>query len=300
MPTTPVRLFTRSNRSLAPAALLICALLCGLVAPAAARPASPAPSDEAYCDEACQWALQQQQENAITRTSFYDAPDPLPDSAMGTLLRHEPGTGYDRVSAEMSITRILYVSADSAGQPVAAAGVVLTPTSRPPRGGWPVILHAHGASGMGRECAPSLMRDLYHGDQIERFVEQGWAVVAPDYAGLGTDGRHELGNKIAAANDLLSALEAARHAVPGLRSDWLFWGHSQGGAAVLAAAEIEKVVLARLDRLAHPDRAVVEAEPPPGRAPLQHGHVPPVGIDVEVVGIQVPDDDLLLHAAASQ
>jgi hypothetical protein len=31
--------------------------------------------------------------------------------------------------------------------------------------------------------------------------------------------------------------------------------------------------------------------------PLQHGHVPPVGIDVEVVGIQVPDDDL--HAAAS-
>ena len=35
------------------------------------------------------------------------------------------------------------------------------------------------------------MRDLYHGDQMLRFVEMGWAVVAPDYAGLGTNGRVE-------------------------------------------------------------------------------------------------------------
>ncbi|NED97211.1 hypothetical protein G1H11_18080 [Phytoactinopolyspora alkaliphila] len=232
----PMTLMPR--RPFAAIALLVGALLCGLAAPAAARPMPAPPSDDdAYCDEACQWALQQQHENAITRTSFYDPPDPLPDTTMGTLLRQEPGTGYDRVSVEMAITRILYVSADSAGRPVAAAGVVLTPTGEPPRGGWPVILHAHGVSGMGQACAPSLMRDLYHGDQIERFVEQGWAVVAPDYAGLGTDGRHEVGNKAAAANDVLSALEAARRAVPGLHKDWILWGHSQGGAAVLASAE---------------------------------------------------------------
>jgi alpha-beta hydrolase superfamily lysophospholipase len=81
------------------------------------------------------------------------------------------------------------------------------------------------------------MRDLYHGDQIARFVDQGWVVVAPDYAGLGTDGRHALGNKVAATNDVLGALRAARQAMPDLSPEWMLWGHSQGGAAVLATAE---------------------------------------------------------------
>ena len=74
------------------------------------------------------------------------------------------------------------------------------------------MVDAHGASGIGRDCAPSLMRDLYHGNQMMQFVERGFAVVAPDYAGLGTDGRQEIVNKTAESNDVIYAQRAARRA----------------------------------------------------------------------------------------
>jgi alpha-beta hydrolase superfamily lysophospholipase len=81
------------------------------------------------------------------------------------------------------------------------------------------------------------MKDLYHGDQISQFLKQGYAVVAPDYAGLGTDGRPEFINKTAEAEDIVGAVRAARQAVPGLSRDWVLWGHSQGGGAALGFAE---------------------------------------------------------------
>jgi alpha-beta hydrolase superfamily lysophospholipase len=224
-------------RHAVPAALVAGSLLSGFVTPTVADPPPASDTNEVECDEQCQWAWWQQRQNAVPRTEFYDPPSTLPPPTAGTLIRHEPAAEYVVEGGPMVATRVLYRSADSSGEAVAASGVVLVPTGEPPADGWPVILHAHGVSGIGRECAPSLMRDLYHGDQIARFVEQGWAVVAPDYAGLGTDGRHELLNKSAAANDLLGALRAAYEVVPELSSDWLLWGHSQGGAAVLATAE---------------------------------------------------------------
>ncbi|MEU8222488.1 alpha/beta fold hydrolase [Kribbella sp. NPDC048915] len=84
------------------------------------------------------------------------------------------------------------------------------------------------------------MRDLYHGDQMMKFVRAGFAVVAPDYAGLGTDGRHELGNKVAGSNDVLHAISAARTAVPHLSRRWVLWGHSQGGGIGLAVGEVQR------------------------------------------------------------
>jgi len=184
------------------------------------------------CDQACQVeaAWQQQHQNALPRTAFYDAPDPLPWAPAGTLIRRAPAD-YTVGRA----TRILYHSRTSAGRDVAASGVVLAPAGDPPRGGWPVVVDAHGTSGIARDCAPSLMKDLYHGDQMTRFVEQGYAVVAPDYAGLGTTGRQEALNKTAEANDLLYALRASRGL--GLSHRWLVWGHSQGGGATLGLAE---------------------------------------------------------------
>jgi hypothetical protein len=76
-------------------------------------------------------------------------------------------------------------------------------------------------------------------------------------------------------------------------------GRHQRLLAVLAAAHVEEVVLARRDRVAEVDRPVLEADPAPGRASLQDGDVAAVRVDVEVVGVQVADDDLqALHAAA--
>ncbi|MBB6347079.1 alpha-beta hydrolase superfamily lysophospholipase [Nonomuraea muscovyensis] len=203
----------------------------------AAASTTPASADLAYCDQQCQWQWDQQQQNALPRTDFYDAPDPLQPAPAGTLIRQQDTSEFRVAGAPVTATRILYHSRTSAGRDVAASGVVLVPAGTAPASGWPVVVNAHGTSGSGVNCAPSLMRDLYHGDQMMQFVERGWAVVAPDYAGLGTTGQDEFLNKTAESNDLINAARAARQALPGLSDQWVLWGHSQGGGAALGVAE---------------------------------------------------------------
>lgn len=201
-------------------------------------PAAGAHADD--CDQACQidWAWTAQRQNSLPRTPFYDAPSPLPWAPVGALIRAETTSDYFVANKPVKAVRVLYHSRTSRGRDVAVSGVALVPQDRPrPAGGWHVVVDAHGASGIGVDCAPSLMRDLYHGDQILRFLEQGYVVVAPDYAGLGTTGRPELVNKTAEAEDIAGAVRSARQAVPGLSGDWVLWGHSQGGGAALGFAE---------------------------------------------------------------
>jgi pimeloyl-ACP methyl ester carboxylesterase len=84
------------------------------------------------------------------------------------------------------------------------------------------------------------MRDLEYADEgLKAMLANGFAVVAPDYAGLGTPGAHEYDNKIAQANDVLYAVPAARSAVSALGVRWVAIGHSQGGSAVWGVAELE-------------------------------------------------------------
>jgi alpha-beta hydrolase superfamily lysophospholipase len=199
--------------------------------------AAPAGAAATGCDQACQdqWAWQRQ--DALPRTSFYDGPRPLPWAAPGALIRSQRTTEY---AVPAAATRMLYHSRTSAGRDVAASGVVLVPPGTPPKTGWPVVVDAHGSSGIGQACAPSLMRDLYHGDQMTRLLQSGWAVVAPDYAGLGTTGRPEFLNRTGEADDVIDSMRAARQARLGLSSRWVLWGHSQGGGAALAVAERQR------------------------------------------------------------
>jgi hypothetical protein len=71
------------------------------------------------------------------------------------------------------------------------------------------------------------------------MLRAGFAVVATDYHGLGTEGPHEYLDKIAQANDVVTAIPAARHAVPALGRKWVVDGHSQGGRAAWGVAEWE-------------------------------------------------------------
>jgi len=68
--------------------------------------------------------------------------------------------------------------------------------------------------------------------------------------------------------------------------------------AVLAAADVEEVVLAGIERLSNRDGSHVELVTAPRRAPRQDRDVAAVRVDVQVVRVQMPDDDL--HAARSQ
>jgi hypothetical protein len=171
-------------------------------------------------------------------TKFYDAPTPLPPGKPGTLIRSEPSDEYD-LSADFSATRILYHSRSGSGVDVAASGVVLIPEGRPPAGGWPVIAWAHGFIGAARSCAPSLMPNLGSGPFLSMYITQGYAVVAADYAGLGTNVRNAVMDIPSNAADVINSIAAARAAAPQLGPKWVALGRSEGGWAVVAAAEME-------------------------------------------------------------
>lgn len=175
-------------------------------------------------------------------TSFYDTPHPLPAGKAGELIRSVAFDDYDLPYA-VSAVRILYHSRSATGEDVASSGVVLFPTdAKPPAGGWPVIAWAHGATGVARTCAPSLMRNLGHGPFFSMYVNLGYAVVAADYTGLGTRFRNAFLDGQSNADDVINSIAAARAAVPQLGSRWIVMGEAEGGLAALAVAEKESQI----------------------------------------------------------
>lgn len=171
-------------------------------------------------------------------TRFYDVPNPLPHGNPGDLIRAQPFSSYD-LPIEVSATRILYHSRTATGGDIPVSGVVLTPAGKAPPGGWPVIAWAHGFTGLARQCAPSLMRNLEHGPFLSMYVKLGYAVVATDYAGLGVAAPSASIDTISHATDLLYSFVAARAALPQLGSKWIALGEAEGALAVAALAELQ-------------------------------------------------------------
>lgn len=185
--------------------------------------------------------------NALPRSRFYDT-ESLPEGKPGDLIRTEECADYlfpytpalPSVALGIKVVRFLYYSRQVSGKLVPASGVILTPYGRPPEGGWPVVVWAHGTSGVGRRRAPSLMKDIYYSWASPlAWTMLGYAVVAPDYAGLGTSVPHEYLAGPAQAQDVIHAVPAARKAVKELGVRWLAIGHSQGGLAVMTVAEMQ-------------------------------------------------------------
>ncbi|MEM6583890.1 MAG: alpha/beta fold hydrolase, partial [Pseudomonadota bacterium] len=109
-----------------------------------------------------------------------------------------------------------------------------------PEGGWPLVVWAHGTTGVARQCGPSATKSLgyYSNELIDELMQRGIALLVVDYAGLSTAGApHQYMAKTTNALDIESAVPAARAAVNSLSSEWLAIGHSQGGAAVWGLAE---------------------------------------------------------------
>ena len=179
---------------------------------------------------------------ALPITKFYDTPAPLPAGKPGELIRSEEFDGYE-LPFSVSALRILYHSRSAAGADVAASGVVLIPSEgKPPAGGWPVIAWAHGAAGVSRRCAPSLMRNVGHGPFLSMYLNLGYAVVAPDYTGLGTNFRNAFLDNPSNATDVINSVPAARAAVPQLGARWIVMGEAEGGLTVVAVAEKENEI----------------------------------------------------------
>jgi Secretory lipase len=178
---------------------------------------------------------------ALPLTKFYDTPAPLVPGKPGELIRSEPSDDY-ALPPEVSAVRILYHSRSATGDDVAASGVVLVPEGKPPTSGWPVIAWAHGFSGVARQCAPSLMRNVYYGAFLSMYVRLGYAIVATDYAGLGSNFRNAAMDMQSSATDVINSIPAARSALPQLGARWVALGDSEGGTAAVAVAELENQI----------------------------------------------------------
>jgi pimeloyl-ACP methyl ester carboxylesterase len=199
---------------------------------------APLAAEEPGLPHSLSEAIQMERADALPRTAFYDTPS-LATTKPGDLLRQEPFSGY-AVPTGASAVRILYHSLNADGRDVATSGVVLIPAGRAPSGGWPVIVWAHGTSGVARMCAPSLQKDMEYGEEgLMPMVRAGFAVIATDYHGLGTEGPHEYINKTAQARDVIYSVPAAHAAVPDLGRRWVVIGHSQGGITAWSVAEMQ-------------------------------------------------------------
>lgn len=142
-----------------------------------------------------------------------------------------PLAGADRYT-------LLYRSTDARDRAVAVSGVLLVPAHRAPTGGWPVISWGHGTTGMADRCAPSQRANLgydEYGQELSTFLNAGYAVVATDYAGLGTPGTHSYLIGADEGNAMVDVVTAARHRFAALSATWFAVGHSQGGQAALFA-----------------------------------------------------------------
>ena len=176
--------------------------------------------------------------DALPRTAFFATDAAVVHGEPGTLIRSEDFAGYD-LPAEVRTTRILYRSRSELDHEVVASAVVIVPTRAAPPGGWPVLIWAHGVTGVAQKCAPSLSKSLGPGIQtlVKEGVARGFAVVAVDYSGLGAGSQHEYLWKMANAKDIIFAAPAARAAQPQLASAWVAMGYSEGGQAVWGVAE---------------------------------------------------------------
>lgn len=142
--------------------------------------------------------------------------------------------------------KLTYVTTNAFDDRATSTGMVFIPQGRAPEGGWPVISWAHGTTGMGDECAPSLTgpavpeRDFPY---LANWMKQGYAIVASDYVGLGTPGLHPYDHGRSQSHSVVDMVLAGRnfadrHLPPHQRlaRKWVTIGQSQGAGASIYAA----------------------------------------------------------------
>lgn len=178
-------------------------------------------------------------EGSTVIDAFYAAPRDTP-SEPGQLVRAEPFTRD--IPANAQAWRILYTTTGVDGEIRVASGLVVVP--REGDGRWPIIDWNHGTTGYAQHCAPSLQdRPLWSGAMYvtRQVINEGWAIVATDYIGLGTEGPHPYLIGPPSASASLDAVRAARQLDEAdLGASTVVWGHSQGGGAALWTASMAR------------------------------------------------------------
>ncbi|MFE3312070.1 lipase family protein [Embleya sp. NPDC059213] len=173
--------------------------------------------------------------------AFFDPPVPLPPGKPGEVIRRRPfdvpGAGTKGAAEEVLV---MYTTTGTDGRPVAATGTVALPKGPAPAGGWPIVAWDHGTVGIGTMCAPSrgFLAGIGGFDIQAELIRRGFAVVQPDYIGMGVTGvKHPYLQGKPAAYATLDLVRAARTINPDLGQTWFVGGHSQGAHAALWTAD---------------------------------------------------------------
>jgi len=173
---------------------------------------------------------------AAAQGAFYQATPAELAGPPGSVIREEV-TNDDRKGA--TAYRVLYRSVGLHGEPIAVSGTIIVPVGPPPPGGRPIVAWAHPTSGVEPQCAPSLARFRF--EQImglRDMLRRGYIVTATDYPGLGAGGPHPYLVGESEGRAVLDSVRAAESLTGEQASGVAFWGHSQGGQAVLYAAKL--------------------------------------------------------------
>jgi alpha-beta hydrolase superfamily lysophospholipase len=170
---------------------------------------------------------------------FYAVPDPLPPGPPGALIRAVRIAALS-VLPDSRAWAVLYHSRSFDGRDVAVSGVVVAPPGAAPPGGRAVVVWGHGSSGLADRCAPSHWGVMgAFGPWLGGVLQQGVVVAATDYQGLGTPGPARSAIGLSAGRAVLDAARAARQLDDAGAGDRVvLHGHSEGGHAVLWAAEL--------------------------------------------------------------
>ncbi|WP_274387067.1 alpha/beta hydrolase family protein, partial [Rhodococcus sp. YH1] len=159
--------------------------------------------------------------------------------APGEVVAVESLPGALSVPGAATAERLTFRTQWRSGAETTVSGVLYLPPGQAPAGGWPVVSWAHGTVGIGDDCAPSRNpradRDRAY---LGHWLSRGYAVVASDYPGLGSDGLHTYLDGPSAANSVVDVVRAARAAEPSLSNRWIVIGQSQGGHAALHTARL--------------------------------------------------------------
>lgn len=173
-------------------------------------------------------------------SAFYRWNGALP-SAPGRVLRQERLPAPLVPAHAGGAWRILYSSTDGRWNSgiLPVSGALFLPKGPAPSGGWSLVVWSHGTLGMSDVCAPSWAgmneRDRNY---VDRWLEKGYAVVAPDYQGLGGPGPHPYGLPLAEGLSVLDAARAALRLDRRIANRVVITGQSQGSGATLGAARL--------------------------------------------------------------
>jgi len=158
-------------------------------------------------------------------------------AAPGTLSDAQPAID---APAGMQAWRVRYWTTSDKGREIEVSGMVIAPREAIPQRPRKVLVWTHGTTGVVEKCAPSNATWAFNqiGGLIDA-ISRGYAVVAPDYAGLGSGGPHPYLVGESTGRSVLDAVRASR-SIPGAASgsDFAVWGLSQGGHAALWTGQL--------------------------------------------------------------